>query len=105
MGNSFGPGYSGASDGWVEDQVDLTPYAGEEVLVRFHYVTDDAINGTGLCLDTISLPEVGFFDDASQNSSPTAGQPGIYCRVLCPPPAIRWATALDPATQELATVG
>ncbi|MEE9261533.1 MAG: hypothetical protein V3U95_03005, partial [Dehalococcoidia bacterium] len=72
VGNSFGPGYSGASDGWVEDQVDLTPYAGEEILVRFHYVTDDAINGTGLCLDTISLPEVGFFDDASQNQGWTS---------------------------------
>ena len=72
VGNSFGPGYSGASDGWVEDQVDLTPYAGEEILVRFHYVTDDAINGTGLCLDTISLPGVGFFDDASQNQGWTS---------------------------------
>ena len=72
VGNSFGPGYSGVSDGWVEDQVDLTPYAGEEILVRFHYVTDDAINGTGLCLDTISLPEVGFFDDASQNQGWTS---------------------------------
>ena len=67
VGNSFGPGYSGFSDDWVEDQVDLTPYTGRKVLVRFHYVTDDAINGTGLCLDTISVPEVGFFDDASQD--------------------------------------
>ena len=67
VGNSFGPGYSGFSVGWVEDQVDLTPYAGRKVLVRFHYVTDDAINGTGLCLDTISVPQIGFFDDASQD--------------------------------------
>ena len=67
VGNSYGSGYSGLSGGWVEDQVDLTPYVGSGVLVRFHYVTDDAINGTGLCLDTISIPEIGFYDDASQN--------------------------------------
>jgi len=67
VGNSFGPGYSGFSDGWVEDQVDLTPYVGKLVLLRFHYVTDDAINAPGLCLDTIALPELGFYDDASQD--------------------------------------
>ena len=62
VGNSFGPGYTGISDGWLLEEVDLSPYAGGNVLLRFHYVTDDAINGTGLCLDDISVPEVGFFD-------------------------------------------
>ena len=42
--------------------VSLTPYAGRQVLLRFHYVTDDAINGMGLCFDNISVPEIGFFD-------------------------------------------
>jgi hypothetical protein len=43
-------------------EVSLTPYAGREVLLRFHYVTDDAINGMGLCFDDISVPEIGLFD-------------------------------------------
>ena len=63
VGNSFGPGYSGSSKGWQEDGVDLSKYAGQEILLRFHYVTDDAINGSGLCFDDISIPEIGFFDD------------------------------------------
>ncbi|MBI4200124.1 MAG: immune inhibitor A [Chloroflexi bacterium] len=64
VGNAFGPGYTGESRGWRQDQVDLTRYAGREVLVRFEYVTDDAIHGAGLCLDQIAIPSLGFLDDA-----------------------------------------
>ncbi len=62
VGNSFGPGYTGISNGWTDVEVSLTPYAGREVLLRFHYVTDDALNGMGLCFDDISVPEIGLFD-------------------------------------------
>ena len=65
VGNSFGHGYTGRSGGWIQEEVDLTPYAGLRVLLRFHYVTDEAINGTGLCFDDISVPEIGFSDDGS----------------------------------------
>ena len=62
LGNSFGPGYTGSSDGWLREEVDLTPYAGRRVLLRFHHVTDGAINDIGLCIDDISVPEIGFAD-------------------------------------------
>ena len=75
-GNSYGPGYTGITDDWVEDSVDLSPYVGKRVLVRFHYVTDDAINGTGICLDTISVPELGFLDSVSVNEGWTTN--GFY---------------------------
>ncbi|MCZ6789876.1 MAG: immune inhibitor A [Chloroflexi bacterium] len=68
VGNSFGPGYTGRSDGWLDDQVDLTPYAGQEVLVRFEYVTDDALNGPGVCIDNIAIPAIGFLDDAERET-------------------------------------
>ena len=55
VGNSFGPGYTGQTDGWIDQQVDLSPYSGGLVQVRFSYVTDDAINGLGLCLAGLSL--------------------------------------------------
>ncbi len=64
LGNAFGPGYTGVSGAWLRDNVDLTPYAGKDVLLRFEYVTDEAVNGQGLCLDDISIPETGFVDDA-----------------------------------------
>ena len=49
------------------DDVDLTPYAGSEVLVRFEYVTDDAVNGRGLCLDDFAIDEIGWADDAESD--------------------------------------
>jgi immune inhibitor A len=67
-GNSFGPAWTGVSGGgeapaWVQEQVDLTPYAGREIQARFELVTDDAVNHEGLMLDDISVPEIGYFDD------------------------------------------
>jgi hypothetical protein len=64
LGNSYGPGLTGASPGWVRERMDLTPYAGNRVLLSFEYVTDDAVNLDGLCVDDIAVPEIGFRDDA-----------------------------------------
>ena len=71
LGNSFGPSYSGVSgDGenpeWVFESIDLSPYAGQKVLVRFQYVTDGAVNIRGLAIDDISISAVGFEDDVEQ---------------------------------------
>ena len=62
-GNSFGWGYTGQSGGWIQEEVDLSPYAGQQVLIRFEYVTDDALNRPGLVLDDIAIPEIGYFSD------------------------------------------
>ena len=50
LGNSFGPGYTGESNEWLLETIDLSEYSGQRVLLRFQYITDDAINGSGLCL-------------------------------------------------------
>ena len=55
IGNGFGPGYTGASDGWVREWVDLTPYAGKEIWVRFQYVTDDSVNDSGACFRDLNI--------------------------------------------------
>lgn len=62
-GNSFGWGYNGLSDGWLHEQVDLSPYAGKFIQVRFEYVTDAAVNGEGLLLDDIEIPQIGYLAD------------------------------------------
>ena len=54
LGNSYGHGYTG-SGGWKEVVVPLADYAGRGALLRFHYVTDDAIHGTGACLGDVAL--------------------------------------------------
>ena len=62
IGNSFGMGYTGASEGWIEESVNLSAYSGKQVLMRFQYVTDDSTNGPGLCVREVSIPEAGLFD-------------------------------------------
>jgi len=48
--------------GWLHERVDLSPYAGRRVLVRFEHITDDAFNAAGLTLANIRVPEIGFVD-------------------------------------------
>jgi len=71
-GIAYGPGYTGNSGEWVSDQVDLSAYAGAPVLVRFEYVTDDAIHLDGLCLDDFEIAETGWADDAESDGGWTA---------------------------------
>ncbi len=71
-GNAFGPGFTGTSgDGetptWVFNQVDLTPFVGQEVLVRFEMVNDDALNANGFWLDDVRVPEIGYATDFEQD--------------------------------------
>lgn len=56
--------YTGRSDGWAAERIDLSAYAGQELLLRFSYVTDPILTYGGLALDNIAIPEIGFFDDA-----------------------------------------
>lgn len=72
-GNGFGAGWTGNSgrtetSEWVDEAVDLTPFAGQEILVRFEYVTDDAVNRPGMLLDNIAIPELGYRDDAENGA-------------------------------------
>ena len=66
-GNAYGPGYTGKSmedfAGWVEEQVDLGPYAGKSILVRFEYVTDAAVTQPGMFIDDVSIPEIDYYQD------------------------------------------
>jgi hypothetical protein len=76
---AYGPGYSGTSGGsegpaWVDEQIDLSPYAGERILLRFEYVTDEASVEDGLAIDDLSVPEIDLRDDAeSDNGWQSAG--------------------------------
>lgn len=62
-GNSFGWGYNGASNGWIQESVDLSDYAGKVVQIRFEYITDAVANGEGMLIDDIAIPEIGYFSD------------------------------------------
>ena len=48
---------------WIQETVDLSGYAGEKVFIRFEYITDAAVHGEGLMIDSISIPEIDYFTD------------------------------------------
>lgn len=56
--------YSRRTQAWVEERIDLTPYAGQVIQLRFEYITDLILTFGGLALDNIAIPEIGFYDDA-----------------------------------------
>lgn len=73
-GNSYGWGYNGISGGdttlgaqWIEESVDLTQFAGKKVQLRFEYITDAAVNGEGLLLDDISIPQINYTTNFDQD--------------------------------------
>jgi len=72
-GNNLGNGFTGRSGGgkeaaWIQQRVDLTPFAGKRVLLRFEQVTDGALNMYGFAVDDIEIPEIGYRDDAEADS-------------------------------------
>jgi immune inhibitor A len=80
-GYALGPGYTGKSGvertgagnpSWIAETVDLSSLAGRDVLVRFEYVTDQGFNLRGALLDDITIPEIGFLDDAESDAGWTA---------------------------------
>jgi immune inhibitor A len=65
-GSNYGWGYTGTSGGgprWVQESVDISEFAGKEVQLRFEYITDAAVNGEGLLLDDVGIPETEYFTD------------------------------------------
>jgi hypothetical protein len=61
--------YSGRTRQWLHERIDLGPFAGQEILLRFEYVTDPILTYGGLALDDINIPEIDFFDDVESDDA------------------------------------
>jgi immune inhibitor A len=68
IGNSLGYGYTGSSLEWLPESVDLSPYTGQEIQLRFHMITDLSTTRDGFQIDEISIPELGYYDGAEDDS-------------------------------------
>jgi hypothetical protein len=66
-GTNYGHGYTGVSNGWIQEKIDLTPYVGQDVQLRFEYLTDGGPTHAGLFLDDIEIPELGYRHDAESD--------------------------------------
>ncbi len=62
-GNSYGCGLNGQTDGWQLETVDLSQFTGQEVTLRFDYVTDAAVNGVGMVIDDMEIAAIDYFTD------------------------------------------
>jgi hypothetical protein len=72
-GNNYGVGWTGSSgSSWVDEEVDLTPFAGSEVLLRFEYVTDQSFNGQGFALKDVTIPQIGLDEAGAVENGWTA---------------------------------
>ncbi len=49
---------------WLTQEVDLSSFAGQPVLVRFEYISLPDRENQGFALDNIAIPEIDFLDDA-----------------------------------------
>ena len=81
QGANLGNGFTGASGlpeqetepdqrgQWTEEQMDLTPFAGQQILLRFTLVSDVALNRPGMLIDNIRIPQLGYADGGEQGDT------------------------------------
>ncbi|WP_099159138.1 immune inhibitor A domain-containing protein [Virgibacillus ndiopensis] len=66
------PGYTGSSDGWVHETIDISEYAGQEIQLQFRSMSDWATNLEGFFTDNVKVTADGnevFSDGAESDSS------------------------------------
>jgi hypothetical protein len=59
-GQSGSPGGVNAKPQWIQERVDLSQFAGQQVYLRFEYITDAAVTREGFLIDDIAVPEIGY---------------------------------------------
>jgi hypothetical protein len=71
-GNSYGWAYNGPSGAldpiWIREEVDLSRFAGQNLWLRFEYVTDAAVNGEGFLVDDLAIPQIDYFSDLEEDN-------------------------------------
>jgi hypothetical protein len=65
---SFGHAYTGQSTSWLEEEISLDEYAGQRILLRFWYITDERLSQPGWLIDDISIPQIGFHDGGERSN-------------------------------------
>jgi hypothetical protein len=70
---NYGWGYTGKSGGgdraeWIQERIDLTPYAGKKIVVAFDTINDLAVNRPGLAIDDVEVPEINYQTDFEKDN-------------------------------------
>ena len=62
-GFNLGLGWTGKSNGWKDESIDLSSYAGKNVIIRFDMITDQALSAQGALIDDIRIDPINFLDE------------------------------------------
>lgn len=94
----YGPAISGKSSdnagqesGWLREEVSLSQFAGQSILIRFQVLTDFETIGRGFAIDDIAIPELAFLDDAESGTGIWNAQGFVRTGWLLPQ---QWAVRL-----------
>ncbi|CAN5540669.1 hypothetical protein BH23BAC4_BH23BAC4_04760 [soil metagenome] len=82
------PVYDGNSD-WVEEQIDLEPWLGHEVRLRFELRSDASITGQGINVDNIRVET--YEDGSGVSTEPGSGDSGFAVGNPYPNPSVGFA--------------
>ena len=83
-GNAYGWGFNGQTNRWVQETVDLSEYAGQNVLIRFEYITDMALNGEGFMLDDIHVDAIDYQTDFETDEGGWEGEGFVRVENILP---------------------
>ncbi len=88
-GQNLGNGITGTSGGWVPASFDLSDYSGQQVSLRFRYVSDGYVNMAGFAVDNVVINSSAgvLFSDDAEADNPNVTHLG-WVRVGPYPPAI-----------------
>jgi immune inhibitor A len=93
--DAYGIGYTGKSGKWLRESLDLSRYAGQKVMIRFAVNTDLATDLDGLMLDNISLPAIGYFDDAEDDQGGWDAQGFVRSSNIVPVDWVVWLVKVN----------
>ncbi|ASS76058.1 protease [Tumebacillus algifaecis] len=64
------PGYTGNSGGWIHETIDLSAYAGQEILLQFRSITDWGASLEGFFVDNVTVSKDGavLFTDGAEGT-------------------------------------
>lgn len=65
------PGYTGSSNGWIHESIDLSEYAGQSIQLQFRYMTDWGTSLNGFFVDNVKVTADGaeLLNDGAEGES------------------------------------
>ncbi len=102
FGNSYGMAYTGYTDDWITQSIALDAYAGQDILLRFMYITDDAVNEPGFAIDDVAIPEIGYSSDFEADDGGWQSEGWLWMDNVLPQQA--WVQVVEYAGDEVLNV-